>query len=52
MDRSIQRDAIPSLASKNGSVLRKGFGIWHIARPTPTVDRFHREIRADYLNYH
>lgn len=52
MDRSIQRDATPSPASKNGSVLRKVFGTWHIARPTPSVDRFHREIRADYLNYH
>ena len=52
MDRSIQRDATPSPASKNVSVLRKVFGTWHIARPTPSVDRFHREIRADYLNYH
>ena len=33
-------------------MLRKVFDTWHIARPTPSVDRFHREIRADYLNYH
>lgn len=52
MDPSIQRDATPSPASKNGSVLREVFGTWHIARLTPSVDRFHREIRVDYLNYH
>ena len=53
IDSSIQRNATPSPASKNGSVLRKMLGNWHIARPhAELLDRFHREVLADYPNYH
>ena len=39
--------------SKNGSVVRKMFGNWHIAGAyAELLDRFHREVLANYLNYH
>ena len=39
--------------SKNGSVVRKMFGHWHIAGAyAELLDRFHREVLANYLNYH
>ena len=34
-------------------MVRKLFGHWHIAGPcAELLDRFHREVLADYLNYH
>lgn len=38
---------------KNGSVIRKHMGHWHIAsRWADTIDRFYRELFNVYLNYH
>jgi len=38
---------------KNGSVIRKHMGHWHIAsRWADTIDRFYADLFNEYLNYH
>ena len=38
---------------KNGSVIRKHMGHWHIASQwADTIDRFYEELFNEYLNYH
>lgn len=39
--------------SKNGSVIRKHMGYWHIERQyAPIIDQFYQEHFNDYLNFH
>ncbi len=39
--------------SKNGSVIRKHMGYWHIERKhAPVIDQFYRDHFAVYLNFH